>query len=255
MDKTTLIGFAGGWGLIALAIVLGGAGFGAYIDIPSVIIVFGGTAFVTVGQYEGKDLKNFGKAFGVAFNETKAIPTAELIKKIIDYATDIKKNGVMSIESKIAEEDDPFFKEAMSLLVDGTKPDVVESLLEIKLEHMEGRHKIMQSMFGNVGGSAGAMGMAGTLIGLVAMLANLADPSAVGPAMAVALLTTLYGALIGTLVAGIVEAKLEQKHGVEMISGQIAIQGSVMIAAEESIGNIKLKLNSILPSSADDSEE
>ena len=250
MDKTTLIGFAGGWGLIALAIVLGGAGFGAYIDIPSVIIVFGGTAFVTVGQFEGKDLGKFGKAFGVAFNETKVIPTAEVIEKIIVYATEIKKNGVMSIEKKIVLEDDLFFKEAMNLLVDGTKPDVIESLLEIKQEHMEGRHKTMISMFGNIGGSAGAMGMAGTLIGLVAMLANLSDPSAVGPAMAVALLTTLYGALIGTLIAGIAESKLEQKHTSEMICGQIIIQGAVMIAAEESIGNIKMKLGAILPSSA-----
>ncbi len=254
MDKTTLIAFVGGWALIALAIFLGGAGFGAYIDIPSVIIVFGGTAFVTIGQFEGKDLSNFTKAFGVAFNETKAIPTAEIIIKIINYATEIKKNGVMSIEPKIAEEDDPFFKEAMNLLVDGTKPEVVEALLEIKLEHMENRHKTMISMFGNMGGSAGAMGMAGTLIGLVAMLANLADPAAVGPAMAVALLTTLYGALIGTLIAGIIESKLEQKHTTEMISSQIAIQGAVMIASEEQIGNIKMKLNAILSASAESTE-
>ncbi len=249
MDKTTLAAFGGGWGLIALAIILGGAGFGAYIDIPSVIIVFGGTAFVTVGQFEGKDLKNLQKAAGVAFSEVKVASTPELIEKIITYATDIKKNGVMSIEQKVMEEEDPFFKEAFSLLVDGTKPDVVEALLETKLEHMEGRHKVMISMFGAMGGSAGAMGMAGTLIGLVAMLANLSDPSAVGPAMAVALLTTLYGALIGTLIAGIIESKLEQKNAVEMVASQITIQGAVMIAAEESIGNIKMKLNAIMPAS------
>jgi chemotaxis protein MotA len=250
MDKTTLAGFGGGWGLIALAIILGGAGFGAYIDIPSVIIVFGGTAFVTVGQFEGNDLKQLSKAAGVAFKPVPVAETPELIEKIIDYATNIKKNGVMSIEQSIQAEDDPFFKEAFNLLVDGTKPDVVEGLLETKLEHMENRHKTMIGMFGNMGGSAGAMGMAGTLIGLVAMLANLSDPSAVGPAMAVALLTTLYGALIGTLLAGIIEAKLEQKHNLEMVASQITIQGAVMIAAEESIGNIKMKLGAILPSSA-----
>jgi chemotaxis protein MotA len=254
MDKTTLAGFVGGWSLILLAIVLGGAGFGAYIDIPSVIIVFGGTAFVTVGQFEGKDLKQLSKAAGVAFNEVKVADTPELIDKIIGYATDIKKNGVMSIEQKISEETDPFFKEAFNLLVDGTKPDVVEGLLEMKLEHMEGRHKVAIAMFGNMGGSAGAMGMAGTLIGLVAMLANLSDPSAVGPAMAVALLTTLYGALIGTLLAGVIESKLEQKHTVEMIASQITIQGAVMIAAEESIGNIKMKLKSIIPASQSDDD-
>lgn len=247
MDKTTAGGLAGVWGLVALAIILGGAGFGAYVDIPSVIIVFGGTAAVTIGQYEGDALGRFGKSIGVAMNEVKSEPIEELIEKIIIYATDIKKNGVMSVESKIQEEPNPFFKEAFNLLVDNTKPDVLESLLETKLEHMENRHKTMIAMFGSIGGSAGAMGMIGTLVGLVAMLANLSDPSAVGPAMAVALLTTMYGALIGTGFAGVIENKLGEKHTKEMISCQIILQGAHMIASEESIGNVKMKLGAILP--------
>jgi len=247
MDKTTAGGFGGVWGLVALAIVLGGAGFGAYIDIPSVIIVFGGTAAVTAGQFEGAALGQLGKSMGVAFNEVKVEPMPELIEKIIHYATEIKKNGVMSMEQQIMDEKNPFFKEAFALLVDNTKPDVLEALMETKLEHMENRHKTQISIYGAMGGSAGAMGMIGTLVGLVAMLANLSDPSAVGPAMAVALLTTMYGALIGTGVAGIIESKLEQKHNVEMIAHQVTLQGASMIAAGESIGNIKMKLATILP--------
>jgi chemotaxis protein MotA len=250
MDKTTAGGLAGVWGLVALAIILGGAGFGAYVDIPSVIIVFGGTASVTIGQYEGDALGRFGKSIGVAMNEVKVEPISELTEKIIIYATDIKKNGVMSVESKIQEETNPFFKEAFNLLVDNTKPDVLESLLETKLEHMENRHKTMISMFSSIGGSAGSMGMIGTLVGLVAMLANLSDPSAVGPAMAVALLTTMYGALIGTGFAGVMENKLSEKHTKEMISCQIIIQGAHMIASEESIGNVKMKLGAIMPDSS-----
>lgn len=246
MDKTTLIGAAGGWAIIAFAIILGGAGFGAYIDIPSVFIVFGGTAIVVVGQFEGSDLKRLSKALKVAMNEVKTEPVPELIEKIIFYATEIKKHGVMSIEQKVLAETNPFFKEAFQLLVDGTKPDLLQPLLEIKLEHMEKRHGTMHQMLGNIGGVAGSMGMAGTLIGLVAMLANLSDPAAVGPAMAVALITTLYGALIGTLFAGVFESKLVQKHKVEVNACEIIIQGAVMIAAEESIGNIKMKLNAIL---------
>jgi chemotaxis protein MotA len=247
MDKTTAGGLAGVWGLVALAIVLGGAGFGAYVDIPSVIIVFGGTAAVTIGQYEGSDLARWGKSCGVAMNEVKVESIEELIEKIIMYATDIKKNGVMSVEGKIQEEANPFFKEAFNLLVDNTKPNVLENLLEIKMEHMEIRHKTMISIFGSIGGSAGAMGMIGTLVGLVAMLANLSDPSAVGPAMAVALLTTMYGALIGTGFAGVFENKLEQKHNKEMVACQVILQGAYMIASEESIGNVKMKLGAIMP--------
>jgi len=248
MDKTTAGGLVGVWGLVSLAIVLGGAGFGAYIDIPSVIIVLGGTAAVTVAQFEGETLKNVGKSIGVAMNPVKVESIPELVEKIIIYATEIKKNGVMSVETKIQAEENPFFKEAMNLLVDNTKPDVLENLLEIKLEHMEIRHNTQISVFTGIGGTAGAMGMIGTLVGLIAMLANLSDPSAVGPAMAVALLTTMYGALVGTGFAGIFESKLSQKHAKEMIASQIIIQGTHMIAAEESIGNIKMKLGAIMPS-------
>jgi len=247
MDKTTVAGMAGGWGLVALAIILGGAGFGAYIDIPSVIIVIGGTVSVVAAMFEGPTLSQVGKAMGVAFKPVPVESTPELIEKIIYYATEIKKNGVMSVEQKIMDEKNPFFKEAFALLVDNTKPDVIENLMESKLEHMEGRHKSIIGIFTAIGGVAGAMGMVGTLVGLVAMLANLSDPSAVGPAMAVALLTTLYGALIGNLVGGIFESKLSEKNNVEMIAHQITIQGSVMISAGESIGNIKMKLNAILP--------
>jgi len=246
MDKSTVIGLGLGWGLIALAIVLGGVGFGPYIDIPSVIIVVGGTSAVTAGSFEPADLKRMTPAMKVAFNEVKVEPLPELIEKTIFYATEIKKHGVMHIEQKVLAESNPFLKEAFQLLVDGTKPDVLQPLLETKLEHMDIRHGTMIGLFGAIGGTSGAMGMIGTLVGLVAMLANLSDPSAVGPAMAVALLTTMYGALIGTLFGGIIESKLAAKHKVETTACEVIIIGTTMIAAEESIGNIKMKLNAIL---------
>jgi chemotaxis protein MotA len=251
MDKTTLGGIIGGMGLVALAIALGGAGFGPYLDIPSVIIVIGGTSCIIIASFDTDTLKKFGKSHSVAIKEQSLESIPELIEKIIMYATDIKKNGVMSVESKIQQETNPFFKEAFNLLVDNTKPDVLENLLEIKLEHMENRHKNQIQMFTQISSVAGAMGMIGTLVGLVAMLANLSDPSAVGPAMAVALLTTLYGALIGNLYGGVFESKLSVRHSREMVSCQIVIQGSHMIAAEESIGNIKMKLGAILPPEED----
>lgn len=246
MDKSTLGGLVGGWALVALAIILGGVGFGPYIDIPSVVIVFGGTIAVTAGQFEASDLKRITPAIKVAFNEVKVEPLPELIEKIIFYATEIKKHGVMQIEQKVLQETNPFFKEAFQLLVDGTKADALQPLLEIKLDHMSKRHGTIISIFGNIGGTAGAMGMIGTLVGLVAMLANLSDPASVGPAMAVALLTTMYGALLGTLFAGIIESKLSQKHNKEVTACEVIIQGATMIAAEESIGNIKMQLNAML---------
>ncbi len=246
MDKSTAGGLGIGWSLVGLAIILGGVGFGPYLDVPSVIIVIGGTTAVTAGQFEISDLKRIGPAIKVAMNVVKIEPLPELVEKMIFYATEIKKHGVMHIEQKILEESDPFFQEAFQLLVDGTRAETLKPLLELKLEHISKRHNAMISIFGNIGGTAGAMGMIGTLVGLVAMLANLSDPAAVGPAMAVALLTTMYGALIGTLFAGIIESKLAQKHSVEETAYEVIIQGASMVAAEESIGNIKMQLNAIL---------
>lgn len=246
MDKGTLGGIIAGWSFVILAIALGGAGFGAYIDIPSLIIVVGGTLAVTAGQFEVSELKRMTPAIKVAFNEVKTESLPELVEKMIFYATEVKKHGVMHIEQKVMQENNPFLKEAFQLIVDGTKPEVLEPLLELKMEHMEKRHGIMIGLFGNMGGTAGSMGMIGTLVGLVAMLANLSDPAAVGPAMAVALITTMYGALIGTLFAGVIENKLSRKNDIEITACEVIISGASMIAAEESIGNIKMKLNSIL---------
>lgn len=246
MDKSTVGGLAGGWGLIALAILLGGVGFGPYIDIPSLIIVLGGTISVTAGQFETDDLKRIIPSMKIAFNQVAVETLPELVEKMIFYATEVKKHGVMHIEQKVLEEKNEFFKEAFQLLVDGTKSETLGPLLETKLEYIEKRHNTMIGVFGNMGGTAGSMGMIGTLIGLVAMLANLSDPASVGPAMAVALITTLYGALIGTLFAGLVESKLSQKHKKEVDAYEIIIKGTMMIAEEESIGNIKMQLNSIL---------
>ncbi|MFA7083307.1 MAG: MotA/TolQ/ExbB proton channel family protein [Arcobacteraceae bacterium] len=246
MDKTTVIGLIAGWSFVLLAIGLGGVGLGPYIDIPSFLIVIGGTISVTVGQFESADLKRIGAALKVSMNNVKTESVPELVEKIIFYATEIKKHGVMHVEQKVLEEQNPFFKEAFQLLVDGVKAEVLIPLMETKLTHMEKRHLVMIKMFGNIGGIAGSMGMIGTLVGLVAMLANLSDPAAVGPAMAVALITTLYGALIGTVFAGIVENKLSEKHSVEATVCEIIIAGSSMIAAEESIGNIKMRLNATL---------
>ena len=246
MDKGTAAGLGGGFGLVALAIILGGVGFGPYVDIPSMLIVIGGCISVTAGQYETKDSARAIASFKVALNVTPVEPNDELIEKITTYATEIKKNGVMQIEQKVLQEENLFFKEAFQLIVDGTKADMLRALLETKVEHMDKRHGVMASFWGDLGGNAGAMGMIGTLVGLVAMLANLSDPAAVGPAMAVALLTTMYGALIGTLLAGIVATKLRNKHDTEVNACEIIISGAAMIAAEESIGDIKMKLNAIL---------
>jgi len=242
MDLTTLIGMMLGMGFIFLAIFLGGAGFGAYIDIPSILIVFGGTIAITVANFEANELKNATKAIGVAFHPVCVPPMPELVKKLIDYAVAAKKGGMMSIEDDINDEENPFFREAFLLVLDNSPKEIVVETLETKLMFMDIRHKAMQDLFTGVGGTAGSMGMLGTLVGLIAMLANLSDPSAVGPAMAVALLTTMYGAFLGTMFSGVIFSKLDQKHKAERAAYNIIITAAGLMAADVAIGATKTQI-------------
>jgi len=242
MDLTTLVGMVLGMGFIFLAIFLGGAGFGAYIDIPSVLIVFGGTIAITVANFEARELKNATKAIGVAFHPSPIPDMTELAKKLIDYAVACKKGGMMSIEDDVTKEENPFLREAFLLVLDNSPREVVVETLETKLMFMDIRHKAMQDLFTGIGGVAGSMGMLGTLVGLIAMLANLSDPSAVGPAMAVALLTTMYGAFIGTLMSGVVFSKLDQKHKSERTAYTLITIACGLIAADGAIGATKTQI-------------
>jgi chemotaxis protein MotA len=245
MDKLGTGGIAGFWILIIITMMLG-VGVMVYIDIPSIVVVIGGTAANIIASYELVVLKNIFKAAKAAFSELKTEENINLIQKIIFYATEIKKKGKMAIEPMVEKERDPFTKEAFSLIVDGTKPETIEYLLETKIEHMETRHAKMIQIFDQIASVAGTMGMVGTLIGLVAMLANLADPSAVGPAMAVALLTTLYGTLLGAGFAGPIGNRLAVNSQLEVDGMSIITQGVLLIAQDEPIGEIKIKLNAIL---------
>jgi chemotaxis protein MotA len=251
MDKVGLGSLVTFWILILVAMGTG-VGVAAYIDIPSVIIVLGGTMANIFASFELSVMKNMGKSIKAAFVTLDMEENSELVNKIIFYATEIKKNGVMSVEDKVLSEQNSFLKEGFSLLIDGAKPDSIEYLLETKIEHMENRHGQNAAIFSQMTSVAGAMGMIGTLVGLVAMLANLADPSAVGPAMAIALLTTLYGSLIGNGFAGPIANRLQARTNIEVIGMNIITSGVVMISKNESITEIKLKLNAILTDKKDE---
>jgi chemotaxis protein MotA len=245
MDKFGTGGLAVFWALIIITMILG-VGIIAYLDPASVVAVLGGTSANIVASYEFSVLKNIGKAIKASLAELGTEDNINLIQKIIFYATEIKKNGKMSIEPLVEKEVDPFVKEAFSLIIDGLKPDTIEYLLETKISHIQVRHAKMHQLFEQIASVAGSMGMVGTLIGLVAMLANLADPAAVGPAMAIALLTTLYGSLLGVGFAGPIGNRLVVKSALEIDGMNIITQGVMLIATEEPIGDMKVKLNAIL---------
>ena len=248
MDLATVIGLVGVLGLIFASMAMG-VGIGAYIDGPSVMIVVGGSLMTLFIANKMEMMKQFAKVFMIAIKPTYQPNYEELIKKLVDYATQARRDGILSLESAAANEEDEFLKKGLSMAVDGNEPDTIRELLEIELEQMDDRHKKMAGIFSNWAGLAGAMGMIGTLIGLVAMLLNMSDPSAIGPSMAVALLTTLYGAMIGNIFGGPIASKLGLRNDDENLAKTMIIEGIMSIQAGDNPRTLEAKLLSFLPPS------
>jgi len=189
MDIATVIGLGFGSAILAAAIILGG-NVGLFVDIPSVLIVFGGiisTAFIRFGM---SDVINSIQVALKTFFVKMSVPS-EVIQEIVTLANIARKNGLIALEQQPI--NDPFLKKGIMYCVDGHEATLVEEILKKEVTLTVDRHETGQAVFRGMGDSGPAFGMIGTLVGLVQMLANMSDAAAVGPAMAVALLTTLYG--------------------------------------------------------------
>jgi len=245
MDLGTVIGLVMIMGLLMSAMAMG-VGIGPYIDIPSVLIVFGGSLGSLLVGFKLEQMKNFGKIFMIAIKPPQ-VDMMDLIKKLVDYATQARRDGILALEAAANSEENEFLKKGLSMAVDGNEPDTIRDLLEIEMEQTSTRHKGNALVFDQWAGFAGAMGMIGTLIGLVAMLLNMADPSAIGPSMAVALLTTMYGAMIGNIVGAPIANILGIRNDEESIVMQVVLEGIMSIQAGDNPRTLEGKLLSFLP--------
>ena len=248
MDISSLIGSIAVWILVMMAMTLG-VGVGAYIDAPSVLIVIGGSLGAVMIGFKMEQVKLLGKLFGAVFKPTQ-VDTQELIKKLVDFAMEARRDGILALESKVSTESNEFLKKGLMMAVDGNEPDTVRELLEIEIEQMVGRHKTNGAIFGKWGGFAGAYGLIGTLVGLVAMLVNMSDPSAIGPSMAVALLTTMYGAMIANMITGPMEQKLSIRSSDEANAMTIMVEGIMSIQAGDNPRVLEQKLLAYLEPSS-----
>lgn len=226
MDLATLVGLVGAFGIVIFAMILGGD-ITMFVNVPSLLIVVVGSIFAVMMKYE------LGQILGAASVMIKAFmfklsKPEPVIEEVVELAGLARKGGLLSLEGK--EVSDDFLAKGIQLLVDGHDPDVVRTLLNKEKKLSLDRHVVGASIFKAMGDVAPAMGMIGTLIGLVAMLANMDDPKSIGPAMAVALLTTLYGAMMATMFALPVADKLtlrmdeEDRLKAMIIDALLAIQ-------------------------------
>jgi len=220
MDIATIIGLFGGLGVIVAAIVLGGS-VGVFINVPSLVVVIGGTFMVTLLQISLAQFLGSFKVGLTAFMHKSTKPES-LIEEAIELADVARKEGILALESK--EISDPFLNDGVKLCIDGHSLEIVQKMLSRDINLALERHTIGITMFKSIAVAAPAMGMIGTLIGLVQMLANMDDPKSIGPAMAVALLTTLYGAIIANAVAGPIAAKLMLIRNAERLNKQLILE-------------------------------
>ncbi|PIE43143.1 MAG: flagellar motor protein PomA [Gammaproteobacteria bacterium] len=243
MDIATIVGMVGGFGVVIMAMVLGG-GIAMFVDVPSTLIVFGGTIMVSMSKYPLSSFLGAGKTAAKVFM-FKLDKPEDLIEQIVELADAARKGGLLSLEGKEINND--FLAKGIQLLVDGHDAEVVKTLLSKDKNLAVERHNQGSSVWSTMGDVAPAMGMIGTLVGLVAMLANMDDPKSIGPAMAVALLTTLYGAVIGNMVAFPFADKLKVRAGEEELIKSMIIDALLAIQAGQNPRVVESMLRTYLP--------
>lgn len=251
MDIASLASIVLGAVLVVFGIFSSGgaAAFIHFADFPSVIITIGGSVASTLGCFKLKDFITGFKSIALPFKDNASDP-AEIIKTIIDLSNIGRKEGLLALEEAANGIDDEFLKKGIMLVVDGTDPELVRGILETDLMCLEDRHKGVIAFWEKWAEMGPAWGMIGTLIGLVNMLQKLDDVSAIGPQMAVALLTTLYGSLIANWLCNPVAGKLKVNNDLEIVNRQIAIEGLLSIQAGENPRVIEEKLKSFLAPSS-----
>lgn len=257
MDIASLAGIILGFVMLAFGIIssAGLEGVHEYFDAPSAIITFGGAFSCTLASVSMQNFIDGLKSFTLIF-KTQALDTSEMIRKIIDLSNVARKEGLLSLEEAATDLDEQFLKKGILLIVDGTDPDLVRAIMETELVSIEGRHKDVIGFWDTLGAMGPAWGMIGTLVGLVDMLYHMDDPSTLGPAMAVALITTLYGSLLANWICIPVSNKLKADNAAEMQQKEVMIEGLLSIQAGENPRVIEEKLKSFLaPKDRENPEE
>lgn len=244
MDIATVIGIIAGFGLILISIILGGS-LDTFINVPAVVIVLGGTISATLINYPLSDVIGILGPIRNAFVSQDINPQG-LIRTLTEFATIARREGILALESHANEAEDEFLGKSVQLAIDGTAPELIRDILTTEVAFMEDRHSRGQSILSAMGISAPAFGMIGTLIGLVQMLSGMEDPSAIGLGMAIALLTTLYGAVLANVVFIPTAGKLKVRTAAELLVKEITIEGILSIQSGDNPRVVEQKLKAFI---------
>jgi chemotaxis protein MotA len=244
MDLGSLIGLLFGFSAIVI-IGIGPARIPMFIDIPSLGIVIGGTLGAVLIAYPAKYLGNLSSVIKNIFSNTPRDHQGT-IKQIVEFAEQARREGILCLEARSQEVKDEFLKKGIQLAVDGTEPELIKDIMQTEINYIDERHDTNYNIMATVADLAPAFGMIGTLIGLVLMLANMSDPNAIGPAMAVALITTLYGAITANLIFKPFESKLKSLHLEEMQMKTLMLEGVMSLQSGDNPKIVQWKLESFI---------
>lgn len=246
LDLATLIGFIASVGLFAWALINGtGGNLGGFWDTPSVIIVIGGGISTTLLSVRLERFLSFIKVVRNAFFN-KIQPADFLIRKLVSLSEVARREGILALQSQIEEIDNKFVANGLQMIVDGTDAETVKTLMQYEMDSIDMRHTEGKQVIDLLGKYGPAYGMIGTLVGLVIMLQNMDDPKKIGPGMAVAILTTLYGAIIANMICLPLSDKLNNRHSQEMLALTIAQAGILGIQAGDNPRVLEMKLAAFL---------
>ncbi|MBF0227451.1 MAG: MotA/TolQ/ExbB proton channel family protein [Desulfobacterales bacterium] len=245
MDIATIIGMVSAFGLVVAAILMG-SGLGLFVDPPSLLIVVGGTFGATLINYPLKEVLGTTSVIKNAFF-AKTVKLDEINKQFVEYATKARREGILALEAEVRNIQDDFLKKGLQLSVDGLEPQSIQNILSTDIEYLKSRHSLGAEVLTTMGTFAPALGMIGTLVGLVQMLQSMDDPSKIGPAMAIALLTTFYGSVLANLICMPLAGKLRTRSKEETLIKEMILEGIVSLTNGDNPRILEQKLLAFLP--------
>ncbi len=245
MDISTIAGVLFGILIMAAAIIIGGAPFSIFVDFPSILCVFGGATCSVMICYPLRTMKLVPFAF-LKTIKVQSPDTQQIVDQIVALAEIARRDGLLALESRLADVPNNFIRLGIQMAIDGAKPNVIEDVLNSEIEAISCRHSSCKGVMDQLGKYAPAFGMIGTLLGLVMMLNNMSDPSAIGSGMAIALLTTLYGAVLANLFCLPMAEKLGFYNREEIRSLELIVKGVMAIQSGENPRVIEQKLRGVI---------
>ncbi len=245
MDIATIAGFVAGLFALGYSIVSGGGQLGYYFDFPSIVCTVGGGIACTILSFPLSDTTKALKALPLILKSPKS-SAIDTIQTMVELSQKARREGLLALESAQGELKDNFLKKAMELVVDGIEADIVKTSMQLEIDSMANRHQGVQSYYKTLATQFPAWGMIGTLLGLVNLLKTMEDPSGIGPAMALAIITTLYGSILANFICNPIAAKLAGNSAEEILLREMMVEGVLSIQSGENPRLMEHKLKTFL---------